>query len=142
MMSAPSYDSYDLYAYDTKSVYDDKDLMMEEMDMHVDDTMDYNLKSQEMSLSKVKVCSGAIRLFSKTYNRGTNVIVTEDTPNLEELQFIDQLVSLSVTGDCCWEVFTGTIYRGNSKKFTSSGTFLSTTSVGPVFRNAKSIKKC
>ena len=131
MMSAPSYDSYDLYEDDTNSVYDDKDLMM-----------DYSLKSQERSLSKVKVCSGAIHLFSKTYNRGTNVTITEDTANLEKLQFVDQLVSLSVTGDCCWEVFTMTNYHGNSKKFTISGTFLSTTSVGPVFRNAKSIKKC
>ena len=131
MMSAPSYDSYDLYEDDTNSVYDDKELMM-----------DYSIKSQERSLSKVKVCSGAIHLFSKTYNRGTNVTITEDTANLEKLQFVDQLVSLSVTGDCCWEVFTMTNYHGNSKKFTISGTFLSTTSVGPVFRNAKSIKKC
>jgi hypothetical protein len=88
------------------------------------------------------VCSGSITLFSKTYNRGTNLTISEDTPDLGKLNFADQLVSLHVTGDCCWQVFTSTKYTGNSKQFTSRGTFLSTTSVGPLFRNAESVKKC
>eukprot|EP00091_Calanus_sinicus_P013923 TRINITY_DN3099_c0_g1_i1.p1 TRINITY_DN3099_c0_g1~~TRINITY_DN3099_c0_g1_i1.p1 ORF type:complete len:474 (-),score=125.88 TRINITY_DN3099_c0_g1_i1:145-1518(-) len=98
----------------------------------------YNLSKTSL----LSVCSGSISLFSKTYNRGTNLTISSDTPDLEHLQFTDQLVSLSVSGDCCWEVFTGTNYNGDSKQFTSSGTFVSTTSVGPVFRNAKSVKRC
>jgi len=88
------------------------------------------------------LCSGSISLYSKTYHRGASVTLAEDTEDLELLHFADKLVSLSVEGDCCWEVFTGIAYSGDSKYFTSSGTFLSTTSVGNLFRNAKSVKKC
>merc|ERR1719147_279900 len=84
-------------------------------------------------------CSGSLTLYSKTYLRGEEVVITEDT---ETQQFTDKLVSLSVTGDCCWEVFTGVNYTGDSEQFTSSEKYLSTTSVGQVFRNAKSVKKC
>ena len=88
------------------------------------------------------VCSGSINLFSKTYNRGSNLTISEDTPDLGKFQFANQLVSLDVSGDCCWQIFTETNYTGDSKQFTSSGTFLSTTSVGPLFRNAASVRRC
>jgi hypothetical protein len=88
------------------------------------------------------LCSGSISLYSKTYHRGASVSLVEDTEDLGLLRFADKLVSLSVEGDCCWEVFTGIAYSGDSKYFTSSGTFSSTTSVGNLFRNAKSVKKC
>merc|ERR1719153_774061 len=87
-------------------------------------------------------CSGSITLYSKTYHRGDNVTISEDTEDLETLLFTDKLVSLLVSGDCCWEVFTGVNYSGDSKQFTSTGTFTSTTSTGTVFRKAKSVKKC
>lgn len=87
-------------------------------------------------------CSGSITLFSKTYHRGDNVTISENTEDLEPLAFTDKLVSLVVSGDCCWEVFTGVNYSGDSEQFTSTGTFTSTTSTGTVFRNNKSVRKC
>lgn len=100
-------------------------------------TMDLSLPN-----STQNTCSGSITLHSKTYLRGENVVITEDIEDLETLQFTDMLVSLSVADDCCWEVFTGVNYTGDSEQFTSSEKYLSTTSVGQVFRNAKSVKKC
>jgi len=88
------------------------------------------------------VCSGTISLYSKTYHRGSSVTLTEDTEDLGLLHFADRLVSLSVEGDCCWEVWTGIAYSGDRRRFNSNGTYLSTTSVGNLFRNAKSVKKC
>jgi len=96
----------------------------------------------DQSDSTHHTCSGSLTLYSKTYLRGEKVVISEDTEDLETQQFTDQLVSLSVTGDCCWEVFTGVNYTGDSEQFTSSEKYLSTTSVGQVFRNAKSVKKC
>merc|ERR1711936_1517745 len=83
-------------------------------------------------------CSGSVTLFTKTYNRGTNITISQDTSDLGTFK----LVSLKVTGDCSWEIFTGTNYSGKSKQFTSSGSYLSTTSMGTVFRNAGSVKRC
>merc|ERR1712088_1200750 len=60
-------------------------------------------------------CSGSLTLFSKTYNRGENVTVTDDTPDLDESN--NQLVSALVEGDCCWAVYTEGSYSGDSEVF-------------------------
>ena len=106
----------------------------------------YSLSSQAYDSGHFKPqpdpCNGSIHLFSKTYNRGNNVTLTEDTPDLSNQNFSDLLASLSVIGDCCWAVFTETYYKGLHQKFTSGSSYFTTTSLGPVFRRAKSVSKC
>jgi len=130
--ASPSYDSsYDYHYSDDISYID----VLEPLMMDID--------SMDPLKSTTQVpCSGSITLYSKTYHRGDNVTISEDTEDLETLMFTDKLVSLLVSGDCCWQVFTGVNYSGDSKQFTSTGTFTSTTSTGTVFRKAKSVKKC
>merc|ERR1712083_903867 len=79
-------------------------------------------------------CSGSLTLFSKTYNRGENVTVTEDTPDLDE--FNNRLVSALVEGDCCWAV-----YSGDSEVFRHGQKYDSVVSVGNTFRKGVSVKK-
>merc|ERR1719477_55849 len=108
----------------------------------------YDLESSSLPMNNTPsnssqgACSGSITLYSKTYHRGDSVTISENTEDLEPLMFTDKLVSLVVSGDCCWEVFTGVNYSGDSEHFTSPGTFTSTTSTGTVFRNNKSVRKC
>merc|ERR1719273_1656533 len=84
-------------------------------------------------------CSGSLTLFSKTYNRGENVTVTDDTPDLDE--FNNQLVSALVEGDCCWAVYTEGSYSGDSEVFRPGQKYDSVVSVGKTFRKGVSVKK-
>jgi len=108
----------------------------------LENSMDYMDSMDPPESSSQGACSGSITLYSKTYHRGDSVTISENTEDLEPLVFTDKLVSLVVSGDCCWEVFTGVNYSGDSEQFTSTGTFTSTTSTGTVFRNNKSVRKC
>merc|ERR1712061_795976 len=83
-------------------------------------------------------CSGNITLFSKTYNRGDNIVVTLDMEDLAE--FDNRLVSVAVEGTCCWTVFTQIGYTGLSQLF-SEGRYTSIDSVGKVFRDSSSVRK-
>ena len=105
-------------------------------------THDHTIRDHLSPQNPTHSCSGYIILYSKTYLRGEYVLISDDRDDLEPLLFTDKLVSLSVSGDCCWSVFTGVNYTGDSEQFTNSESYLSTTSVGQVFRNAKSVKKC
>merc|ERR1712165_481727 len=84
-------------------------------------------------------CSGSLTLFSKTYNRGENVTVTEDTPDLDE--FNNRLVSALVEGDCCWAVYTEGSYSGDSEVFRHGQQYDSVVSVGKTFRKGASVRK-
>jgi len=91
--------------------------------------------------STSRSCSGSMTLFSKTYYRGKQLNITKNIPDLADNQFSDQLVSVKVEGSCCWKVFSLPSYEGISKTFCNNEIYQSTTSVGKMFRNAKSVLK-
>merc|ERR1712061_467443 len=101
--SSYNYASYASYDYDGSG-----------MDYEYDTTFD-SAPQISTTTTPAGPCSGSLTLFSKTYNRGENVTVTEDTPDLDE--FNNQLVSALVEGDCCWAVYTRGSYSGDSEVF-------------------------
>merc|ERR1719479_721591 len=56
---------------------------------------------------------GKLVLYSKTYHRGDQLELTSSQPDLAAQQFDQTAVSALVTGDCCWELYSGTNYSGD-----------------------------
>jgi len=104
-----------------------------------------SIESESDSESPIS-CSGNITIFSRNYLRGDSVVLTEDTEDLAK--FNNKLTSVLVEGDCCWAVFTGKKYGGESETFwrdqSNEGKFRSVVTVGKVLRQAQSVKttKC
>merc|ERR1712038_1015442 len=144
-VSGGGYSSYNLYAYDASYASYDYDISADYvMSLRSDYDMseDYSSSgSPQISTTTTPAgpCSGSLTLFSKTYNRGENVTVTEDTPDLDE--FNNRLVSALVEGDCCWAVYTGENYSGDSEVFRHGQQYDSVVSVGKTFRKGVSVRK-
>jgi len=87
-------------------------------------------------------CDGSISLHDQTYLRGLNITVTDDMDDLTASPSLisQKLTSLEVQGDCCWTIYTETLFGGNSKRF-SPGASRSAANMGAVFRAAGSVKK-
>merc|ERR1712165_592230 len=100
-----------------------------------------SIESESDSESPIS-CSGNITIFSRNYLRGDSVVLTEDTEDLDK--FNNKLTSVLVEGDCCWTVFTGKKYGGESETFwkdqSNEGKFRSVITVGKVLRQAQSVK--
>ena len=86
-------------------------------------------------------CTGNLTLFSKTYLRGEKVFLEEDAANLEDLSFDNLSVSGSVSGSCCWQIFSEKNFSGTGTVLTSQGTYTSVSSLGPLFRNVSAVRK-
>jgi len=135
------------YAYDASYASYDYDMFADSFSLRsdYDSSEDYSLfgSAPDLQISTTSTpagpCSGSLTLFSKTYNRGENVTVTEDTPDLDE--FNNRLVSALVEGDCCWAVYTGENYSGDSEVFRHGQKYDSVVSVGNTFRKGVSVKK-
>ena len=80
----------------------------------------------------------SISLYASTYLRGNTTTITEDVEDLDNLDFDDKVVSLSVES-CCWTLYTEPSYSGEEKSF-GPGEYRSTSSAGNLFRKASSIK--
>ena len=74
-----------------------------------------------------------IKLFSKTYLRGTSLTLNSTmhlaVPKLSAFSFDDQLSSLQVIGPCCWDIFENADFMGYEKRF-NSGEYKSSTMLG------------
>merc|ERR1712110_826873 len=90
-----------------------------------------------------RVSAGGCKLvlYASTYHRGQTVEITGDVTDLGSLNFSDKLASLKVEGSCRWKIFQGQDYQGSSKVFSSDQSYLSISSVGPLLRNAESVKR-
>jgi hypothetical protein len=87
-------------------------------------------------------CSGSISFHSQTYLRGENVTLNMNMNDLTSIpsSIAQKLTSLQVHGDCCWFVFTKTNFGGSAERF-SPGPSKSASTMGAVFRAAKSLRK-
>eukprot|EP00090_Calanus_glacialis_P003392 TRINITY_DN12511_c0_g1_i1.p1 TRINITY_DN12511_c0_g1~~TRINITY_DN12511_c0_g1_i1.p1 ORF type:complete len:876 (+),score=214.06 TRINITY_DN12511_c0_g1_i1:35-2662(+) len=86
-------------------------------------------------------CTGNLTLFSKTYLRGEKVVLEEDAANLEDLSFDNLSVSASVSGSCCWQIFSEKHFSGIGTVLTGQGTYTSVSSLGLLFRDVSAVKK-
>merc|ERR1711953_560590 len=128
-----AYDQYDYaYAYDMNSA----------SNFHQESFNAGSLNSTEMEEMDVpEECNGTLILYSKTYNRGEMVELTESVAELRTEKFENKAVSALLTGNCCWEVFADGNYTGESITLNPDTKYDSVTSLGKLFRNVESVEK-
>merc|ERR1719318_1936574 len=100
-----------------------------------------NDEADVFSSTETVECTGNLTLFSKTYLRGDKVVLEEDSANLEDLSFDNLSVSASVSGSCCWQIFSEKNFSGTGSVLTSQGTYTSVSSLGPLFREVSAVRK-
>merc|ERR1719419_1965213 len=91
--------------------------------------------------SPIVPCSGNLTLFSKTYFRGDEVTFTYDEQDLTQVSFDNKAVTASVTGECCWIVFSDKEFTGNSKVLSIDESYTGVTSLGQLFREISSVRR-
>merc|ERR1712226_631178 len=89
----------------------------------------------------VECNNGTLSLYSKTYNRGQMMEVTESVADLSTENFDKKAVSALLTGDCCWEIYAAVNYTGEFITLNPYEKYSSVTSLGNLFRDVESVKK-
>ena len=82
-----------------------------------------------------------LTLFSKTYLRGDKTVLIDDSSDLVDIAFDNLSVSASVSGSCCWMVFSEKDFKGKRFVLSSQGTYTSASSLGELFREVSSVRK-
>merc|ERR1712012_1394376 len=75
--------------------------------------------SLQPSPSGSPCASGNLKLWSQTYLRGDSVMLRQDTTNLSDVNFDDNLGSLEIRGVCCWILYTEPNLNGQSMKLSA-----------------------
>merc|ERR1719222_1196497 len=101
--------------------------------------MEASLQPLSNSPSGSPCASGNMKLWSQTYLRGDSVMLQQDTTNLSDVNFDDNLGSLEIRGVCCWILYTEPNFGGKSMKL-SEGKYESSTQLVDVFKTASSAK--
>merc|ERR1712228_1152369 len=91
--------------------------------------------------SPTVTCNGNLTLFSKTYFRGDEVTFTYNEQDLTQVSFDNKAVTASVTGECCWIVFSNKEFTGNSKVLSGDESYTGVTSLGQLFREISSVRR-
>merc|ERR1712154_317759 len=86
-------------------------------------------------------CEGRLILYSKTYHRGDQLELTSSDPDLASSQFSGVSVSALVSGQCCWQLYSSTLYSGELTTLRPGGDYTSVTSLGNLFRNTRSVRR-
>ena len=97
--------------------------------------MKKNISKQTMD------CAGNLTLFSKTYLRGETVVLIEEDSDLEDNLFENLSVSASVSGNCCWKIFSAKNFTGASQVLSGIETYHEASSLGGLFREVSSVKR-
>merc|ERR1712187_651699 len=98
-------------------------------------------KTTTTSTTPAGDCDGKLVLYSKTYQRGDQLELTSSQPDLAAQQFDPPAVSALVTGDCCWELYSGTNYSGDQITVRPGSQYRGVTSLGNLFRNVASVRR-
>lgn len=80
-----------------------------------------------------------LSLFSKTYNRGDSVQLTETTADLED--YNNLAVTASLAGTCCWVLYSQTNLTGQQVTLHPARDYTNVSSLGNLLRNIKSVEK-
>jgi len=85
-------------------------------------------------------CNGTLTLFTKTYNRGEELMIEEDSEDLEG--FDNKAVTALVSGDCCWDIFSEQNFAGARKTLRPGEKYTGANSLGrDLFRNVSSVRR-
>merc|ERR1719327_1198673 len=88
--------------------------------------------------SQPEVCK--LTLFSKTYNRGDEITLLDDSDDLGS--FSDIAISAQVEGLCCWQLFGDVDFAGSTTWLRPGETYKGTDSFGrKLFRDVSSVKR-
>merc|ERR1719200_27810 len=101
--------------------------------------LEASLQPLSNSPSGSPCASGNMKLWSQTYLRGDSVMLRQDTTNLSDVNFDDNLGSLEIRGVCCWILYTEPYFSGQSVTL-SAGKYESSTQLVDVFKTASSAK--
>merc|ERR1711892_278162 len=104
------------------------------------DDLDY-LQDYDQNSTEIIECSGNITFFSKTYLRGEKAVIEEEEADFDDIFFDNLSVSASVSGSCCWQVFSKPAFTGSSLVLSNQGTYTSVSSLGDLFRDVSSARK-
>merc|ERR1711892_882912 len=104
------------------------------------DDLDY-LQDYDANSTEIIECTGNLTFFSKTYLRGEKAVIEEEEADFEDIFFDNLSVSASVSGNCCWQVFSEPAFTGSSLVLSSLGTYTSVSSLGELFRDVSSARK-
>ena len=92
--------------------------------------------------SKTPIENCTLTMYSRTYFRGISVHVGKNIWDFGT--FDDQLASLKIEGNCCWELFTGEKFRNDYRRDSlklSQGNYGSSTQIKEVFKRASSARQ-
>merc|ERR1711902_171487 len=96
------------------------------------------LSALSTTTSQPEVCK--LTLFSKTYNRGDEITLLDDSDDLGS--FSDIAISAQVEGLCCWQLFGDVDFAGSTTWLRPGETYKGTDSFGrKLFRDVSSVKR-
>jgi len=96
------------------------------------------LSALSTTTSQPEVCK--LTLFSKTYNRGDEITLLDDSDDLGS--FSDIAISAQVEGFCCWQLFGDVDFAGSTTWLRPGETYKGTDSFGrKLFRDVSSVKR-
>merc|ERR1712038_1698999 len=101
-----------------------------------------NIEVQDIEADDVgsNQCNGTLTLFTKTYNRGEELMIEEDSEDLEG--FDNKAVTALVSGDCCWDIFSEQNFAGARKTLRPGEKYTGANSLGrDLFRNVSSVRR-
>merc|ERR1712029_331520 len=123
--------TYDLVYYSRNQDYDNYGLEQS--------ALEASLQPSSNSPSGSPCANGNLKLWSQTNLRGDSVMLRQDTTNLSDVNFDDNLGSLEIRGVCCWILYTEPYFSGQSMTL-SAGKYESSTQLVDVFKTASSAK--
>jgi len=96
------------------------------------------LSALSTTTSQPEVCK--LTLFSKTYNRGDEITLLDDSDDLGS--FSDIAISAQVEGLCCWQLFGDVDFAGSTTWLRPGETYKGTDSFGrKLFRDVSSVRR-
>ena len=96
------------------------------------------LSALSTTTNQPEVCK--LTLFSKTYNRGDEITLLDDSDDLGS--FSDIAISAQVEGLCCWQLFGDVDFAGSTTWLRPGETYKGTDSFGrKLFRDVSSVKR-
>merc|ERR1711863_87352 len=105
---------------------------------HTSTTTSTSTTSSSSTTTKPETCQ--LTLFSKTYNRGEEWILQDDSADLGS--FSDIAISATLEGSCCWQLFGEVNFAGPTTWLRPGGVYRGTDSFGrQLFQDVSSVKR-
>merc|ERR1712184_162624 len=105
---------------------------------HTSTTTSTSTTSSSSTTTKPETCQ--LTLFSKTYNRGEEWTLQDDSADLGS--FSDIAISATLEGSCCWQLFGEVNFAGPTTWLRPEGLYRGTDSFGrQLFQDVSSVKR-